>query len=79
MKKSSTSTPVPKQRRRRAGKRKLATDLAAQPDAGPSAAGAIYETNVAPDLIEGGRSPERLDVSDSECSLPAKNGAGTPD
>jgi hypothetical protein len=53
-------------------------DLAPQPDA-VLYLGTTYETNVAQYLIETGLSPNRSDVLDSECSLPAKTRAGSSD
>ena len=75
----TTPGPVPKRRRTRTATRKIAPAPAAQPATVPVVADVTYETNVAPDLIESGRSPERSDVAESECSLPGKNGAGPPD
>jgi hypothetical protein len=78
MKGRSMGVRAPKRQRRRSRERKLSTDLAPQPDA-VLYLGTTYETNVAQYLIETGLSPNRSDVLDSECSLPAKTRAGSSD
>lgn len=77
MKPRSPRTKAPK-RRDRTDRQKPPASKAPPAEAAP-ASGTSYETNVAPDLIDESRPPDRADAPESECSLPAKNGAGVPD
>lgn len=70
--------PAPKHGRRRTTRPKSPAGFAVPPEA-DSPVGTTYETNVAPDLIDKGRPPDRADAPQSECSLPAKNRAGPRD
>ena len=72
------SMSVPKRREPRRTRQKRPTSPLPEPVADEFSE-AEYETNVAPDLIEEGRSPSRGNDAESECNLPARNGAGVPD
>lgn len=62
---------APKRERRRTARPKSPAGLAVPPEE-ESPVGTTYETNVAPDLIEESRPPDRADDPQSECGLPAK-------
>lgn len=66
-----------KQRPKAAPKPVPAAEQAVRPEMVPAAPS--FDTNVAPDLIEAGRQPDRSETPDEECSLPPDDQVGTPD
>lgn len=71
------AVPRPKRRGKSAQVPAPAADQGARSDIAPTAPS--FDTNVAPDLIEAGRKPDRSERPDEECSLPPDDLTGTPD